>query len=199
MPMTSSSPRPDRLNPGLLLVGIFVVALFTLLVLRLSAELQSIPLGTVEPATRGSALVARVVDGDTIVLRMDETDREVTVRLLGVDTPETRRPATPVQCWGPEAADWMKTHALGKRVETLTDSVADDVDTYGRLLRVVTVEEEAVSLSEQLVQQGMGFAYPQYPFSQNARFVDAERAARDAELGLWNPSSCPEYQTRPRR
>jgi micrococcal nuclease len=199
MPPTSSPPVPERFRPGPLVAGILVAVLLVLLVVRLSTELQRIPLGTPEPVTTGGALVVKAIDGDTIVLRLDEMGREAHVRLLGVDTPETHRPATPVQCWGPEAAVWTSTHVLGKRVVALPDPVADDVDVYGRLLRVVTVEGESLSLDEQLIQQGFGFAYPQYPFSQNARFVADERVARAQKIGLWNPSNCPEYQSKPLR
>ena len=199
MPKTSPPPASARFRYGPLLAGILLVVLLVLLVVQLSKEIRRIPPWPSKPITSSNAFVVSTIDGDTIVLRLDADGKEAHVRLLGVDTPETKRPGTSVQCWGPEASDWMKAHALGKRVVALPDSSADNMDKYDRLLRVITIEGESLSLDEQLIQEGMGFAYPQFPFSQNARYVEDERVAREAKLGLWNPAACPEYQSKPSR
>src|SRR5215471_7815923 len=60
--------------------------------------------GGTSPA--GAATVVRVVDGDTVILRLGGADQRV--RLIGIDTPETVKPGTPVQCWGPEASAHTK-------------------------------------------------------------------------------------------
>src|SRR3712207_4150278 len=86
-----------------------------------------------EPATRtetgGERRVTHVVDGDTIRLG------EERVRLIGVDTPETRRPGTPVQCFAREATAFMKRLVAGRRVRLELD--VEDRDRYGRLLAYV--------------------------------------------------------------
>jgi micrococcal nuclease len=78
--------------------------------------------------------VTRVVDGDTIDVRMPDGDDE-TVRYIGIDTPETVKPGTPVQCGGPEA------HAVNERLvggQTVTLRFdAERRDVYGRLLAYV--------------------------------------------------------------
>src|SRR5262245_45280563 len=65
--------------------------------------------------------VARVLDGDTVVLRRGDSTE--TIRLLGVDTPETHHPTKPVQCFGPEASDFTTARLLGRSVR-----LEDDVE-----------------------------------------------------------------------
>src|SRR6059036_3012154 len=88
-----------------------------------------------EPAG-GGARVLRVVDGDT--LRVMVGGRSRSVRLLGIDTPETHRPGTPVECGGPQATASMKALVPpGTRVQLVSDPGQDRVDRYGRLLAYV--------------------------------------------------------------
>src|SRR5437764_8176768 len=84
----------------------------------------------------GGARVERVVDGDT--LRVSVDGRSHSVRLLGIDTPETHRPGTPVECGGPQATAHMQELAPpGTRVRLFADPRQDRVDRYGRLLAYV--------------------------------------------------------------
>src|SRR5437763_15252341 len=81
----------------------------------------------------GGVRVERVVDGDT--LRVIVGGRSRSVRLLGIDTPETHRPGTPVECGGPQATAHMETLAPpGTHGELLSDPGQDRVDRRGRLL-----------------------------------------------------------------
>jgi micrococcal nuclease len=84
---------------------------------------------------RGAAggLVTRVVDGDTIEVRLG--GREEDVRLIGVDTPETVKPGTPVQCFGERASHFTKRRLTGRRVRLVFGVERRDV--YGRLLAYV--------------------------------------------------------------
>ncbi len=77
--------------------------------------------------------VVRVVDGDTIEVRLDGRDEDV--RLIGVDTPETVKPDTPVQCFGERASHFTKRRLTGKRVRLVFGVERRDV--YGRLLAYV--------------------------------------------------------------
>src|SRR5215208_5776082 len=70
------------------------------------------------------ALVTRVVDGDTVEVRFD--GREEDVRLIGVDTPETVKPGTPVQCFGPQASAFQHRVAEGRRVRLLVGAEPRD-------------------------------------------------------------------------
>ena len=82
------------------------------------------------------------VDGDTLQVRVIRSRQERDVRLIGIDTPETVRPDTPVQCGGPEASASMHQLADGHRLTLLTDPTQDRVDRYGRLLAYVLRGDE---------------------------------------------------------
>ena len=82
-----------------------------------------------------TAHVERVIDGDTIHVRVD--GNRYTVRLIGVDTPETKHPTKPVQYFGQEASAFTKAALEGKRVMLQKDRIGDTVDRYGRWLRYV--------------------------------------------------------------
>src|SRR6476469_2975663 len=82
-------------------------------------------------ATDGRATVTRVVDGDTIVVRIGGRDENV--RVLGIDTPETHKPDTPVECYGPEASNRLVALLPAGTVVRLVRDV-ESRDRYGRLL-----------------------------------------------------------------
>jgi micrococcal nuclease len=106
------------------------------------------------------------------------------VRLVGVDTPETHKPNTPVQCYGPAAAAFTKTTIGSNRVRLVSDSLSTDRDRYGRLLRYVYLPD-GTNLNEKLIQEGYGFYYPYFPFTKSAQFSADEQAAMAAHKGLW--------------
>jgi micrococcal nuclease len=123
------------------------------------------------------------VDGDTIAVNMNGSIE--TVRFIGVDTPETHRPNTPVQCYGPEAAANTKTliSKFGK-VRLQADPLDTNRDRYGRLLRYVYLPDGTL-LDEKIIQEGYGFAYLDFPFSKKAQFAADGKAAQAAKKGLW--------------
>jgi len=123
------------------------------------------------------------VDGDTIAVNMNGTVE--TIRFIGVDTPETHKPNTPVQCYGPQAATYtkMQIEKFGK-VRLQADPLDTNRDVYGRLLRYVYLPDGTL-LDEQIIQQGYGFAYLDFPFSKKAQFAVDEQTAQNAKLGLW--------------
>ena len=85
-----------------------------------------------------SAHVERVIDGDTIHVRVE--GKRYTVRLIGVDTPETKHPTKPVQYFGREASAFTKAALEGKTVRLQKDRTGDTVDRYGRWLRYVLLD-----------------------------------------------------------
>lgn len=78
-----------------------------------------------------TASVLKVVDGDTIDIRDDVRGR-LRVRILGIDTPETKKPGYTVGCWGPEATEFARSNMVGQRVALVTDPTQDRTDRYGR-------------------------------------------------------------------
>ncbi|HUY85105.1 MAG TPA: thermonuclease family protein [Candidatus Dormibacteraeota bacterium] len=129
--------------------------------------------------------VAYFVDGDTIAVNMN--GHEEKVRLVGVDTPETHKPNTPVQCYGPQAAAFTKSFIGTRHVRLVSDSLSTDRDRYDRLLRYVYLPD-GTSLNEKLIQAGYGFYYPYFPFTKSQQFGADEQAAMAAHKGLW--ASC---------
>ncbi len=124
----------------------------------------------------GWRVVERVVDGDTLVL--DGGER---VRLIGVDTPETRRP---VERFGKEAAAFTRRLAEGKRARL--EFGDESRDRYQRTLAYVWLED-GTFLNAEIIRQGYGHAYTRYPFRYAGQFRDLEREARENGRGLWAP------------
>jgi Staphylococcal nuclease homologue len=85
-------------------------------------------------ASRLKARVIEAVDGDTLKVRLRRNHSVIDVRLIGIDTPETRRPGTPIECGGPQASASMHRLADRRRVTLVTDPSQDRFDRYGRLL-----------------------------------------------------------------
>ena len=139
--------------------------------------------------------VVKVSDGDTITVDMN--GKQESVRMIGVDTPETHKPNTPVQCYGQEASDY--THNIlgsGATVRLEADPTNDNRDRYDRLLRYVYLPDGTL-YQKTLVQQGYGFAYTSFPFQKKDEFIQAQSAAQAAKLGLWG--ACQTKQTAPDR
>jgi micrococcal nuclease len=122
-------------------------------------------------------LVTRVIDGDTIVVAGVGT-----VRLIGVDTPETVDPRKPVESFGKEASEFTRRMAQGKVVRLEFDF--QRLDKYQRTLAYVYLPDGSL-LNAEIVKQGYGHAYVKYPFKYLDQFRDYERAAREAGRGLW--------------
>jgi micrococcal nuclease len=131
----------------------------------------------------GLYAIDHYVDGDTIAVNMNGTVE--TIRFIGVDTPETHKPNTPVQCYGPEAAAYTKAQ-IGKfgKVRLQADPLDTNRDVYGRLLRYVYLPDGTL-LDKKIIRQGYGFAYLDFPFSKKAEFAAAGQAAQTAKAGLW--------------
>lgn len=134
------------------------------------------------------ALVTRVVDGDTIEVRL--TDGDEKVRLVGIDTPETVDPRKPVQCFGKEASNRMKSLVADKTVRLESDPYSADRDKYGRLLRYVFLTD-GTSVNKIMILEGYAHEYTyDVAYRYQGEFKAAEVAAKQAERGLWAPGVC---------
>jgi micrococcal nuclease len=133
-----------------------------------------------EPRT---ARVVRVVDGDTI--RVVLGDRQERVRYIGVDTPESVKQDTPVECFAKRAAAENARLVAGRQVRLVPD--VDPRDRFGRLLAYVYRTQDGTMVNEALVRGG--FARP-LTIPPNVRFAErfrrAAREARRAARGLWS-------------
>ncbi|MBN1258157.1 lamin tail domain-containing protein [Candidatus Peregrinibacteria bacterium] len=125
------------------------------------------------------AFVTQVVDGDTFKVNFES--REITVRLIGVDTPETVHPKKAVEAFGHEASAYLKQFLFGKNVILQFDD--NRVDKYGCLLAYAY--SDSGFANQLVVQNGYGRAYTLFPFRFREEFVQLEAEAKAAGLGLW--------------
>jgi len=133
--------------------------------------------------------VVRVVDGDTIVVK---TDTGLTkIRLVGVDTPETVDPRKPVEEYGREASRFTTNLLKGEQVYLVKDPQQGEKDRYGRTLAYVYRYPDGLFVNAEIVRQGYGHCYPDYPFKYLEQFRQLEQFARQAEKGLWGPKDKP--------
>jgi micrococcal nuclease len=150
-----------------------------------TAQLGSSPAG---PTT--FAMVVGIVDGDTIKVEID--GQVFTVRYIGIDTPETVDPSSPVQWMGPEASAANAVLVEGQQVVLEKD--ISEVDRFDRLLRYVWLEQGTGWLLVNYELVRLGFAssatYPPDVRYQEL-FLEAERDARDDDRGLWAPTPAP--------
>ena len=132
--------------------------------------------------------VAYVVDGDTLKVKIDS--HVVTVRLLGINTPETVDPRKPPECFGKEASDVSKSLLTGMKIKLAFNPNREQKDKYGRYLAYV-YRDDGLFVNEFLVENGYAreytFNHEQYLFQDE--FRQAEAKAREAKKGLWE--ACP--------
>jgi micrococcal nuclease len=132
--------------------------------------------------------VTKVTDGDTIHVDLNGVDE--TVRLIGINTPETVDPRRPVECFGREASDKLKSLAKGKIVRLEYDESQSLRDTYGRLLAYVYLEDGQM-LNKKLIGEGYAYEYTYMtPYKYQSEFRELQNIARTSKRGLWSPDTC---------
>jgi micrococcal nuclease len=166
----------------------FLLSCFVVVLAAVAAcsETDGRPTGAAPSSSKTT--VVRAVDGDTI--RVEVGGKERSVRLIGIDTPETHKPGVGVECGGPEAAASMAELAPAGAVARLTyDSSQDRVDRYGRLLAYVSVRGRSLQLEQLYAGNAMVYVYGGHPFKRVDAFRRAEGVARDARRGVWGHCS----------
>jgi micrococcal nuclease len=128
------------------------------------------------------ATIVSVVDGDTIVLSVQ--NQTETVRLLGIDTPETVHPTRPIECFGPEASAFTKaTLEKGSVVKLVRD--VEPRDRYQRLL-VYLFLTDGTLFNQLLIDRGLARTLSIEPNTAFAsQFASHESSARNRRVGLW--------------
>jgi micrococcal nuclease len=132
--------------------------------------------------------VAKVVDGDTFVVEV--LGGKATIRVMGINTPETVDPRKSVQCYGPEAS--ARAHELldGQTISLALDHTQDSLDKYDRVLAYVILPDGS-SYNEKMVAEGFAFEYTyKKAYEQQTEFRAAQKQAKTAVLGLWATSTC---------
>jgi len=138
----------------------------------------------------GTYKVIKVVDGDTFSVDLD--GNIATIRVIGVDTPETVDPRKPVQCFGKQASDKAKTLLTGQNVRLELDTTQGKLDKYNRLLAYVFLAD-GTNFAEYMIREGYGHEYTyNLPYKYQIEFKAAEKYARENNKGLWAPGICEE-------
>jgi micrococcal nuclease len=142
-------------------------------------------------AAQGSpAVVISVVDGDTIHARIGGKDEKV--RIIGLDSPESQKPGTQVECFAAEASAAAKRLLRkGSHVTLQPDPTQDTRDRFGRLLAHVILADGTL-FAEHMIRDGYAvhYVYDGVPSMYADRLAAAQEQAEAAEAGLWSPSTC---------
>jgi micrococcal nuclease len=126
--------------------------------------------------------VLRTIDGDTVEIQY--SGKPTVVRFTGVDTPETVHPQKAVEVFGKEASEFTHNLLLGEEVYLRFDT--DKTDKYGRMLAYLYRAPDGLFVNLEIVRQGYGHAYTQFPFKHMELFRYYEQRAREAGKGLWS-------------
>jgi micrococcal nuclease len=150
------------------------------------------------PGKQSAAVISRVVDGDTIHVTINGQDK--TVRLIGIDTPETHKPGVKVECGGKEAsANMARLAPVGAKATLTADPTQDKVDRYGRMLAYVRVNRRL--LQREQVYDGWAevYVYGGHAFQRADSFRAASDVAKRAHRGVWGACSGDFHSLQPGR
>lgn len=171
------------------------------ILLFISVGLMLAPVAMAQQPTVLRGTIDYVVDGDTV--RIVSRGFQTTIRLIGIDTPETKRPGYPVQCGGPAAsAETTRLLPVGLAVRVVSDPSQDMRDKYDRFLGYIYRDGRSGargSVNYALVANGFAKAYiyrPSGPFRYAPQFLSAEATARRITRGIWG-SPCNGDITKP--
>ena len=135
-----------------------------------------------------SATITKVVDGDTFHVAVPGGSD--VVRVLGFDSPETKDPRKPIQCWGPQASTYAAQALAGQHVTLVADPTQSDRDRYHRLLRYVHLTNgDDYSLTAITAGMGRVYTYEHGPVQEYPQLEQVQRVAAAAHRGLWG--GCP--------
>lgn len=130
-----------------------------------------------------AATVSRIIDGDTLIASID--GREETIRLLNIDTPETKHPTKSKQCLGDEASEWLTDRLPpGTSIDLAYDE--QKTDQYGRVLAAIYEDNSLVNA--EIAREGLGVPVT---FGTNTKFREEiqteHEEAKAAKRGLFDP------------
>lgn len=129
--------------------------------------------------------VERVLDGDTLIARVGMHD--VTLRLIGIDTPEVVDPRKPVQCYGEEASEKAKEILTHKQIYIEKEAVKGDYDIYGRVLAYIHLPDGQF-YNQFMIEQGYAreYTFNKEKYKYQKEFKQAQKDAKKNKRGLWS-------------
>jgi micrococcal nuclease len=176
-------------------ITILLIVIFTASVLKTGTELTQTS-NTVEQENF-TATTTKVIDGDTIDIQKPNGATD-TVRILGIDTPETHGKNKPreyylqntsknrrcLQKIGEKATQLVKNQTTNQKITVKTDPKADKRGTYGRLLAYI--QKNQTTVGEKLLQKGYARLYNS-TFTKKPSYTQLQKKARTNNKGIWNP------------
>lgn len=179
-PVEVAPPTTTAIQPE---VSASVTTVVEATVVPAPAEATAVPLDGRFPAH-----ISAVVDGDTV--KLNYQGKVQSIRMIGVDTPETKDRRKPVQCFGLEASAFTKKTLLDQDVMVAHDPTQDTLDRYQRPLLYIWLSDGRL-FNQLLIQEGYAFEYTyNIPYQYQDAFKAAENDARSASRGLWSPTTC---------
>ncbi|MEK7632240.1 MAG: thermonuclease family protein [Patescibacteria group bacterium] len=170
--------------------GAYDVAVVEDTVPNIDADVLDAENGVVEDgnSSRVRATVVSVVDGDTV--KVDIAGIRETIRIIGINTPETVDPRKPVECFGKEASARAKELLTSQTIELEADATQGEQDKYGRLLRYVFLPDGS-NFGKTMITEGFAYEYTySTPYSYQQEYKDAQADATKNERGLWASGAC---------
>jgi len=113
-------------------------------------------------------------------------NKEDTVRLIGIDSPEVLDERKPIQCFGKEASNKAKEILTDKAITLESDPTQGDRDEYGRLLRYIFLED-GTNFNEFMLSEGYAreYTFKGSSYEYQLEFIQVQRGAREENKGLW--------------
>jgi micrococcal nuclease len=138
--------------------------------------------------------VDKVVDGDTVNIK-SKNNKIFTVRVIGIDTPETVHPTKKVECFGREASlEAKRILKEGEKVFLKTDDTQGKVDKYGRKLGYIILKNGS-DFGKMMILGGFGYEYTyNTPYQKQAEYKEAQRWAEKSKKGLWAENICSSFE-----
>ena len=175
-----------------------ILRLLTLVVLLLvsyqTLQVSNVPQKSVksvkiaQEVTENKTTVVRVVDGDTIVVLVNNIEEKI--RIIGINTPETVDPRKKVECFGKQASDKAKQLLTGQEIKLKSDPTQADRDKYKRLLRYISLPD-GTDYGLKMIQEGYAYEYTYLkPYKYQKEFMELQTLARTSERGLWAKDTC---------
>lgn len=141
-------------------------------------------------AGKQEVTVFKVVDGDTIKASID--GKMETIRIIGINSPETVDPRKTVECFGERASVIAKENLNGKIVWLEADQTQGERDKYNRLLRYVWIDDSVVDFGKVMVATGFAYEYTfGVPYKYQTEYKQAQAEAEKNKKGLWADDACP--------
>ncbi len=136
----------------------------------------------------GLFTIIRVVDGDTVVVSDNLSDKKV--RLIGINAPESVDPRRKVECFGKEASDFLRRFLNNKKVSLFTDPTQSEYDRYNRVLAYLFLED-GTNVNLTMIREGYAYEYTyDKPYQYQLEFKSAQQEAEREGKGLWSKDTC---------